>query len=111
MAVYKGENMEQVILPTLLPNVPELVPITHDESVFYANDGIVKMWGPIEENQLQHKSQGLSIHVSDFICQSIGRLCLSEEERVANNLLPDDQRLLHTEACVIIYPGSNRDGW
>ena len=107
MAVYEGENMKQVIPPTLPPNVPELVPITHDESVFYANDGVVKTWGPIEENQLRRKSQGLSIHVSDFICQSIGRLRLSEEERAANNLLPDDQRLLHTEVCVIMYPGSN----
>ncbi|CAG8719141.1 33845_t:CDS:2 [Racocetra persica] len=62
---------------------------------------------------LRNKSQGLNMHVSDFICQSIGRLKLSGYERYINGLLPDDSdlKLKHTEACVIIYPGSNRDGW
>jgi hypothetical protein len=111
IAVYEGQNMDQIISPILPTNVPELVPITHDESIFYANDGIVKTWGPIEENQLRRKSQGLSVHVSEFICESIGRLRLSEEEKITNDLLPEDNRLLYTEACVIMHPGSNRDGW
>jgi hypothetical protein len=103
--------MEQIISPILPPNVSELVPITHDESIFYANDGVVKTWGPAEENKLRRKSQGLSVHVSDFICESIGRLRLSEEERIANDLLSNGEQLEHTEACVIMHPGSNRDGW
>lgn len=41
IAVYEGQNMDQVISPTL-SNVPELVPITHDESIFYANNRIIK---------------------------------------------------------------------
>ena len=83
--------MEQVIPPVLLPNVRELVPVTHDESIFYANDGVVKTWGSTQENQLRRKSQGLSVHVSDFICESIGRLRLLEEEQAANNLFSMDQ--------------------
>src|SRR6266540_1591138 len=67
--------------------------------------------GPWEENQLHRKSQGLSIHVSDFLCESIGRLRLSEEDCSTNDLLPDGERLVYTDACVTMYPGTNRDGW
>ncbi|CAG8682496.1 14975_t:CDS:2 [Gigaspora margarita] len=95
MATYEGENLDQIIPPLLLPEI----------------DGVVKAWGPEDESQLRSKSQGLSLHVSDFICESIGRLQLSEEECAINDSLPDDKRLVHTEACVIMYPGTNRDGW
>jgi len=49
--------------------------------------------------------------MSDFICESSRRLHLSQEDQAANDLLPDRERLMHTYACVIIHPGSNRDGW
>jgi hypothetical protein len=111
IALYEGEDMNQVISPILLSNVLELVSVTHDESVFYANDGVVTTWGPVDENEIRRKSQGLSVHVSDFICESIGRLRLSREDQAANDLLPDHERLMHTDACVVIHPGSNRDGW
>ena len=42
MITYEGENLDQKILPVLLPDVPEIVLITHNKSVFYANDGIIK---------------------------------------------------------------------
>ena len=38
MAKYEGENMER-ISPTLGSNDKEIVLITHDECVFYSNDG------------------------------------------------------------------------
>ena len=110
MATYEGKDLEQIISPILPPDVPEIVPVTHDESIFYANDDVVKAWGPAEENQLRRKSQGLSIHVSDFLCESIGRLRLSEEDCSTNDLLPDGERLVYTDACITMYPGTNRDG-
>lgn len=111
MATYEGENLDQIILPVLPHGVLEIIPITHDESIFYANDDVTKAWGPADENRIRRKSQGLSIHVSDFLCESIGRLQLSEEECIINNSLPDGERLVYTEACVTMYPGTNRDGW
>jgi hypothetical protein len=111
MANYEGENLDQIISPELPHGIPEIVPITHDESVFYANDDVVKAWGPADESRLRRKSQGLSIHVSDFLCESIGRLRLSEEDRSTNDLLPDGERLIYTEACITMYPDTNRDGW
>ena len=40
--VYEGEDMEKIIPPILSPNICELVPVTHNESIFYANDGVIK---------------------------------------------------------------------
>jgi len=71
IATYEGENLDEVILPVLPYDVPEIVPITYDESIFYANDNIVKAWGLVNESRFHHKSQGLSIHISDFFCESI----------------------------------------
>ncbi|CAG8840898.1 8845_t:CDS:2, partial [Racocetra persica] len=68
-------------------------------------------WGSADEHQIRRKSPGLSIHVSEFICESIGRLCLSEEDKVINDLLPNNERIPYNEACVVMYSGSNRDGW
>ena len=42
MITYEGENLDQKILPVLSPDVSKIVPITHDKSVFYANNGIIK---------------------------------------------------------------------
>ena len=50
IAVYEGQNMDEIISPILPPNVLELIPVTHNESIFYANDGIVKTWGLAKEN-------------------------------------------------------------
>jgi hypothetical protein len=43
---------------------------------------------------LRKKGTGLSLHVSDFLTEVDGRLKFEEEE-----------------ACVIMKPGVNRDGW
>ena len=51
--------------------IPKIIPVIHDESIFYANDDIVKAWSLADENRLRRKSQSLSIHVSDFLYESI----------------------------------------
>ncbi|RHZ53889.1 hypothetical protein Glove_433g31 [Diversispora epigaea] len=48
--VYEGEDMEKNISPVLSPNICELVLVTHDKSSFYANNSVIKTWGPIEKN-------------------------------------------------------------
>ncbi|CAG8741395.1 9333_t:CDS:2 [Cetraspora pellucida] len=68
-----------------------------DELLFYAKDGAVKAWSSEDESQLRQKSQGLSICVSDFICESIRHFQLSEEECAINDSLPDDEWLIYTE--------------
>ncbi|CAG8752763.1 5291_t:CDS:2, partial [Cetraspora pellucida] len=108
IAIYEDENLNQIILFLLLP---EIVPITQDESLFYAKDGAVKAWGPEDESQLHQKLQDLSIYVSDFICESIGCLQFSEEKCAINDLLPDDEQLIYTETCVVMHAGTNYNGY
>ena len=68
--------------------------ITHDESIFYANDGKKTFWGPVKHQPLRKKGAGLSLHVSDFLTEIDGRLKFEQNE-----------------ACVMMKPGVNRDGW
>ena len=68
--------------------------VTHDESVFYANDGKKTFWGPMGHQPFRKKGTGLSLHVSDFLTEVDGRLKFEQDE-----------------ACVTIKPGINHDGW
>ena len=79
MRFYNGPNMEIESIP---PNVdaPEVVWITHDESVFYANDDGGKGWCNSMNPDLHKKGKGRSIMVSDFLCPCHGRLYNMEGE-------------------------------
>ena len=48
--------------------------VTHDESLFHANDGRRSGWGPEDEQPLHKKGQGRAIYVSEFLCKTLGRL-------------------------------------
>ncbi|CAG8684059.1 3881_t:CDS:2 [Cetraspora pellucida] len=102
---YESENLEHRVLPKLLLNEFEIVPVTHDEIMFYANDGMNKYWNPEGECKLYKKLQELSVHASDFIYKSIRHLNLSEYKRHINNLLLDNSclKLKYFETCVTIY--------
>ena len=80
--------------PILDVNEKRHILITHDESVFYANNGKKTFWGPVGHQPLRKKGAGLSLHVSDFLTEIDGRLKFEEEE-----------------ACIMMKPGINRDGW
>ena len=61
----------------------------------------------MEENQvgdlkMNNFYEGRTIHVSDFLTDTIGRLKINEEE--VDDTIP-------SEACVIINPEKNFDGW
>jgi hypothetical protein len=89
------ENDIMVIIePSLNPGDKRYILVTHDESIFYSNDGKKTFWGPKGHMPLRKKGAGLSIHVSDFLTEIDGRLRFENEE-----------------ACVIMKPGVNRDGW
>lgn len=104
MATFSGDNMEVEIKPALRPGEKQHILVTHDESCFSSYDGSRWIWKPIGEQPLRKKGQGRSIHVSDFLCDVSGRLCLTDEEQTQNPNLP-------AEACVMITPGKNNDGW
>ena len=66
--------------------------VTHDESVFYANDKKKTFWRPIGYQSLHKKGAGLSLHVSDFLTEVNGRLKFEQ-----------------VEACITMKSDVNRD--
>ena len=102
MPKFVGEECETQINPELMNGERLHILVTHDETTFQSNDGQKSGWRPKNEQPLRKKGQGRSIHVSDFLTDTIGRLKLNE-----NDL---DDTIPH-EARVIINPGKNFDGW
>lgn len=95
MAIWE-ENTK--ITPHLTPQERLLIPIFHDEAIYYANDQNPGIWVRDNEQVLRQKSKGHAIMISDFICEETGFLQVNEDEVT---------RLART----IIEPGKNNDGW
>jgi len=103
MAKYEGDNMER-IPPVLEPNEKEIILITHDECIFYSNDGKRGVWAKSEELPLRKRGNGHSIMVSEFLTEECGRLKLNLQQYQENPSIPE-------EARVYLQPGKNRDGY
>lgn len=103
MAKYEGESMEQ-ILPTLGPNEKEIILVTHDECIFYSNDGKWGVWAKSRELPLRKKGNSRSIIVSEFLTEECGRLKLNSQQRQQNSSIPE-------EAQVYLQPGKDREGF
>ncbi|CAB5391009.1 unnamed protein product [Rhizophagus irregularis] len=102
MPKFIGEECETQINPELMDGERLHILVTHDETTFQSNDGQKSGWRPKNEQPLRKKGQDQSIHVSDFLTDTIGRLKLNEDDI--------DDTIPH-EARVIINPGKNFDGW
>jgi hypothetical protein len=73
----------------------KLILVTHDESTFYANDRRKTKWTHTSETATpEHKGEGPSIMVSDFLTLEWGRLVNGKDE-----------------ARIIFKAGKNRDGY
>ncbi len=103
MARYEGEEID-AILPVLRPEKWELILITHDECIFYTNDGKKKIWISDGEMLLRKKGNRKSIMVSEFLLEACGQLKLSEEEATRNPNIP-------TEARCYLLPDKNQEGY
>ena len=101
MPIFSGDNLEEEIWPD--NNIQPLILVTHDECIFSAYDGSQSLWIPNGEQLLRKKGNGRSIHVSDFLTDIGGRLALSDEIQISDNF--------PREACIIMHPGKNNDGW
>lgn len=63
------------------------------------------------EQPIKKKGNSRSIHVSDFICETIGFLTLSTAQIEEQMKLPPESHLHSFTARHIIYPGKNHDAW
>jgi hypothetical protein len=71
----------------------------HDESLFYANDGVASAWIHPKHPPLRKKGKGKCIMLSEFLCECHGRLSWTTEQNEVEF------------ATAIITPGKNDDGW
>ena len=97
MRSFSGEKME-TDEPPVDSLAPEVVWVTHDESVFYANDDGGLIWSCTEHPDLPKKSRGRSVMASDFLCACHGRLFN----------VSDNKKEFVTE---ILHIGKNQDGY
>ena len=105
MPQFEGDELNIQINPSLNEMEKLHIFVTHDETLFYTNDGRKSGWDPDTEQPLRKKGQGQAIHVSDFLCETIGRLKLNEEQiKTVNESFP-------YEARVMINPEKNHDGY
>ncbi len=110
MASYDDESLER-IPPTLLPGEKEHVLIVQDETVFHTNEYRRRTWLMQDQQPIRKKGGGRAVHVSDFICETIGRIKISEEQIHEQLALPAELRLAAFEARKIIHPGKGFDAW
>src|SRR6266498_4394865 len=103
IANYEGETMDK-ILPNLQNGEKEHILVTHDECIFYSNDGKRGVWAKTGELPLRKKGNGRSIMISEFLTEAYGRLKLSDEQVF-------DHRNVPKEARVYLQPGKNQEGY
>ncbi len=92
MAKYKGENMKRILL-TLGTNEKKIILVTHDECIFYSNDGKRGVWAKSRELPLRKKGNGRSIMVSEFLSEEYGRLKLNLQQCQENPSIPKETRV------------------
>ena len=64
------------ILPNLQNGEKEHILVTHDECIFYSNDGKCGVWTKTGQLPLRKKGNGQSIMVSEFLTETCERLKL-----------------------------------
>ncbi|GBC21156.2 hypothetical protein RIR_jg24235.t1 [Rhizophagus irregularis DAOM 181602=DAOM 197198] len=103
MSRYEGENMDR-ILPDLAEGEKEHILVTHDECIFYSNDGLRGVWAKNGELPLRKKGNGKSIMISEFLTEVDGRLKLKPENIEQYPNVP-------VEAREYLEPGKDREGY
>lgn len=99
MVTVDAEDQTIIVEPTLKDGEKAIVYYTHDECIFYSNDGQKVIWHPDGRLPLRKKGQGRSIMVSDF---------LSEIDGPLKGIDGDGKEIRARE---IIHPGKNHDGY
>ena len=110
MCKYDDKTLEP-IPPTLGPREKEHALLPQDECTFNTNDHPRRLWLKNNQQPLKKKGNGHGVHISDWICETTGRLKLSEEQITQQLQLPPEARLKATDARKIIYPGKNHNAW
>ena len=74
-------------------NKKEIILITHDECIFYLNDGKQGVWTKFRELLLRKKGNGHSIIVSEFLTEECSWLKLNSQQRQENPFIPEEAQV------------------
>ena len=86
------------IPPTLGTNEKEIILVTHNECIFYSNDGKRDVWAKSRELPLRKKGNGCSIIVNEFLFEECDRLKLNPQQCQKNpSILEETQVYLQPE--------------
>lgn len=110
MSTYDDKTM-QPTPPTLKDGEKEHVLCPQDECLASTNDAPRRRWLKSTEQPIRKKGNGRGVHIYGWVSEKTGHLRLSDEQLVAEALLPEDQRLPITDSRKIIYPGKGFDDW
>jgi len=84
---------------------PRHILVTHDESIFHANDDLRQGWAPGNEQPLRKKGRGRGLMISEFLLDTVGRLAIPKEKYSSM------ETSLPQEACEVFEYGKNNDGY
>ncbi|GES92520.1 hypothetical protein RCL_jg28850.t1 [Rhizophagus clarus] len=96
MLSFEGNDLERQIDLILNNNEKLHILVTHDKTTFQSNDGLKSGWMPDGEQPLRKKGQGRSIHISDFLTDTIGRLKLNDNQinEVGDSMYHETHKLI-----------------
>jgi len=106
MPIVNNDTLD-VTYQELQPDERVHIVINHDEMSIATNEKHWWLWLAEGQQPLQKKGNGCSVHVSDFILETTGCLCLTRMQHGAQAQLLISNCLRKTDARTIIYPGKN----
>ena len=97
MPIVDDDTLD-ITYPNLHPDEQVHIIINHDEMSVATNEQRRQLWLAEGQQPLRRKGNGCSIHVSDFILETTGRLSLTQMQREAQAQLPTTDRLRRMDA-------------
>src|SRR5882724_1386322 len=110
MPIVNDDTLD-VTYPELQLDERVHIVINHDEMSIATNEQHRRLWLAEGQQPLRKKGNGRSVHVSDFILETTGHLCLTQTQLGAQAQLLIGNCLRKMDARTIIYPGKNPDAW
>ncbi|CAG8812468.1 33205_t:CDS:2, partial [Racocetra persica] len=86
---YDENDLNKLVEKNIPPNEILHCVITHDETTLAANDDKKTGWAPESEQKLRPKRQGRCIHISEFLCEPLGRVHLTTEQHLSYPEIPN----------------------
>ncbi|CAG8792789.1 25861_t:CDS:2, partial [Racocetra persica] len=89
LLIEYDKNDLNKLVEKIFPNEMPHCVITHDETTLAANDNKKTGWAPESKQKLRPKGRGRCIHISEFLCEPLGRVHLTTEQHLSYPEIPN----------------------